>query len=193
MSKANRMRAKSEIVKLVTNLDKRMTSFEEAVEEIKIFKDSLVDLEEEVANKAAENNARLAKLRQDLEDNKIRTLNEAAADIGKVIIAQDELDELHEQVEKMKAQHKEALALARAEIDEQVKVQVEQKMRVLKLEHECKTAELVAANKNYEREIANMEKSFKRMQEELNSQKELTANIAHASRPSSTTPSKSSD
>ena len=187
MSKANRMRAKSEIVKLVTNLDKRMTSFEEAVEDIKIFKDSLVDLEEEVANKAAENNARLAKLRQDLEDNKIRTLNDAASDLGKVIIAQDELDELEDQVDKMKSQHKEALAQARAEVDEQVKAQVEQRIKVLQLEHDCKTAELAAENKNYQREIGNMEKAFKRMQDELNSQKELTANIAQANRPTSQT------
>ena len=156
------------------------------VEEIKIYKDSLVDLEEEVSNKYAENQARLTKLRQELEDNKIRTLNEAATSIGKVIIAQDELDELKGQVEKMKAQHKEALSQARDEIDEKVKLQVEQKINVLRLEHECRTAELSASNKNYEREIVNMEKTLKRMQEELNSQKELTANIAQAGRPNIT-------
>lgn len=61
-------------------------------------------------------------MNKDYIDNKIRAVNTAVKELGKVIITQEELDDLRSQVEKVKTESKETIAsqisLYKASLDE---------------------------------------------------------------------------
>jgi predicted RNase H-like nuclease (RuvC/YqgF family) len=61
------------------------------------------------------------------------------------------------------------------------------------LEHKAETSSLVSSVGNYKKEIENLNKTFERMSKELESQKNLTSNLAMAGRtiPPVVTPSSS--
>lgn len=182
-ARARALKEKSVVSKLVQDLGKKMESFEAAVEDLKILKESLNDMHEEIASQEEKNKAMLGKLAAELKENKIKILNEAANDAGKVLMSKEDLEELESEAKKWKEECSRVREKAKEEVKQKVEAAVKHQIDVLTLKHECKTAELAAANNNYEKEITNLKEAMNRMGAELESQKKLTAEIAQSNRP----------
>lgn len=181
-TRARAIREKNAVVKAVGDLTKKMEGFEAAVEELKIMKEGLIDMNDQIVSQEIENNARLAKLREELKENKNKVLNEAADEAGKILMSKEELEELKDEAQKWRTKHEEAKKKMQAELKKKVEAEVQRQVNVLTLRHECKTAELSAANANYEKEIAHLKEAMDRMSNELESQKKLTGTIAGGGR-----------
>ena len=177
------LREKNVVAKLVKDLNKKMDSFETAVDELKILKDSINEMHDEVTEQEAQNTARLAQLKAELKDNRTRVLSEAAETAGKTLMSKEDLVEMKGEVQKWKEECERVRLACMEEVKEKVNQAVEHQIEVLTLQHECKTAELKSANTSYEKEIKNLKEAMDRMGAELESQKQLTANIANSNRP----------
>ena len=182
-ARARALREKNVVTKLVKDLNKRMADFEAAVDELKILKDSITEMHDEVTAQEAENTNSLSRLKAELKDNKTKVLNDAANEIGKVIISKDELEELRNEVGKLKETHKANKSSVDTVVGEKVESLIEHRLKLQELEHKAETASLESQVENYKKEIENLNKSFDRMATELDSQKTLTANLAMANRP----------
>lgn len=178
-----RKAAKSELNQIVKSINNRMEDFESAVQELKDLKDSLSEVDDEIVARAAENSAKMEKLNRDFNDNKIRTVNQAVRELGKVIISEEELSELRNQLEKVKSEAQDKInsevSAHKTALDEKL----EQALEVQKLQHERETAQLQAAAHAHKQEVANLKETLTRMSEELASQKKLTADICSANKP----------
>jgi len=177
------LREKNVVAKLVKDLNKKMDSFETAVDELKILKESINEMHDEVTAQEAENTCRLAQLKAELKDNRTRVLSEAAETAGKTLMSKEDLVEMKGEVQKWKEECERVRLACMEEVKEKVNQAVQHQIEVLTLQHECKTAELTAANTSYEKEIRNLKEAMDRMGNELESQKKLTANIANSNRP----------
>jgi HAMP domain-containing protein len=189
-ARARSLREKNIVTKLVKDLNKRMGDFETAVDELKILKESITEMHDEVTAMEEDNTRSIGRLRSELKDNKTKILNDAAESVNKVIISRDELEELRNEVEKLKTTHRST----REGVDDIVQIKadelIQHRLKLQELEHKAETASLMSLTENYKKEIENMNKSFDRMTGELESQKKLTANLALASRPvAATSPS----
>jgi predicted hydrocarbon binding protein len=182
-ARARALREKNVVAKLVKDLNKKMDSFETAVEELKILKESINEMHDEVTEQETQNAARLAQLKAELKDNRTRVLTEAANEAGKTLMSREDLAELKSEVQKWKDECERVREAAQEEVKTKVNDAVEHQIEVLTLQHECKTAELKSANTSYEKEIKNLKEAMDRMGAELESQKQLTANIANSNRP----------
>jgi HAMP domain-containing protein len=182
-ARARTLREKNVVTKLVKDLNKRMGDFEAAVDELKILKESITEMHDEVTAMEEENARSVGRLREELKDNKTKILNDAAESVGKVIISRDELEELRSEVDKMKLNHKTTKSEVDGVVEEKVEGLIQHRLKLQELEHKAETAALTSAVENYKREMENMNKSFDRMAGELESQKKLTANLALAGRP----------
>ena len=98
-----------------------MEGFEEAVAEIKILKESLCDMHDEIISQEEKNKGQLIKLANDLKENKLKMLNEAAKEAGKVLITEEQLRELESEVKKWK----EECVRIREKIKEEIKEKVQ--------------------------------------------------------------------
>lgn len=169
---------KNSLIKLVKDLNKRMESFEDSVLELKSMKDSVVELNEQVENQESENLEILKKLKDELRENKLKTLNETAHSMGKVIISQEDLQEYQKEVLRWKEECNRIKSSVQKEIKEEVDRQLERQLKILELQYENKTARLTAACESYQNEVANLKETITRMSSELDSQKKLTADVA---------------
>jgi predicted nuclease of predicted toxin-antitoxin system len=187
-ARARSLREKNVVIKLVKDLNKRMGDFESAVDELKILKESITEMHDEVTIMEDSNIASIGKLRADLKDNKTKILNDAAESVGKVIISSDELNELRDEVNKLKSNHKTSKLDLDNVITEKVEGLIQHRLALQELEHKATTASLQSSVENYKKEIENMNKSFDRMSGELDSQKKLTSSLALSGRQVSTSP-----
>ena len=178
-----RNRNQSELAKLVKNIDKRMEDFETSVEDLKNLKETITDMNDEITAKEEENKRVLAKLSQDLKENRIRLLKDAAAEQGKILICKEEITEMTQEFEKQKSKLTKTIEELQTEIKEQITKQVQEQLKVQSLEHDVSKAQIEAENKNLNKEIVNLNATIGRMLEELASQKKLTADVASMNRP----------
>lgn len=182
-ARARSLREKNVVTKLVKDLNKRMGDFEAAVDELKILKESITEMHDEVTAMEEENVRSIGRLRAELKDNKTKILNDAAESVGKVIISRDELEELRGEVKKLKTNHKSTRDSVDDVVEEKVESLLEHRLKLQELVHKAETASLESSVSNYQKEVDNLNKSFDRMSSELESQKKLTANLALAGRP----------
>ena len=187
-AKARSLREKNVVTKLVKDLNKRMGDFENAVEELKILKDSITEMHDEVTVVEEENVKKIIVLREELKSNKTKILNESAESVGKVIISKDELEELRSEVEKLKSNYKTSKEGVDGLVKEKVEDLIQHRLALQALEHKAELSSLTASVNNYKKEIENLNKTFERMSLELESQKQLTSNLALAGRPSQPKP-----
>ena len=182
-AKVRALKEKNIVTKLVKDLNKRMADFEASVDELKILKESINEMHDEITAQEAENSNSLSRLRAELKDNKTKILYDAAVEVGKVIISKEELDELRKDVEKMKVVQRTSKSEVDDVVAQKVEDMIQHRLKLQELEHKAETAALSAQVENYKKEIENLNKSFDRMAGELDSQKTLTANLAMANRP----------
>jgi chromosome segregation ATPase len=170
------------LVKLVKELTKKMDSFEESVTELKLLKDSVMELNEQIADQERNNEETLKELRQNLKENKLKTLNEEVLNMGRIMISSEDLDELKNEVQKWKDECAKIKLSVQKEIKEAVQEQTERKLQIQSLEFENKTAKLNASCDSYKSEIQNLKDTISRMSQELESQKKLTAQVVSGGR-----------
>jgi len=176
--RARKLKETSNIIKLVKELNKRMESFEEAVQELKILKESISDMNDQITEQEANNNEILRKLREDLKENKIKALTDAVNSMGKVIISSEDLEEYKQETQKWKNEYTRIKTSLQKEIDDEVNYEMENRLKIKELEFESKTAKLTSSCENYKNEITNLKETISRMSHELDSQKKLTADVA---------------
>lgn len=181
MSRSARKRDKRELEKLMVNVEKQMMSFEVAIEDLKTFKDSLLDLDDEIEAKHTEINSKKKALDEDFQDHKLRKLREVAQSLDKVIVSQEDVAEKDRHLANVQEQLEETKEKFEDSLNRRVQEEVERRIKILNLENQKNNIELVASNKNYEREISNLKENMDRMSKELDSQKNLTASIAGGS------------
>jgi chromosome segregation ATPase len=182
-SRAKKLRDQNVVVTLVKDLTKKMSDFEESVSELKILKDSILELNDEVTRQESENAAILSRLSNDLKENKLKILNDAASLAGKILISKEELSELKNDNEKLKKDFVNFKTESENVIKQKVEEQVETRLKVQQLQFECQTAQLTAANENFLKQVGDLNETIKRMSAELDSQKKLTADVARVQRP----------
>lgn len=177
-SRAKKLRDQNVVVTLVKDLSKKMSDFEEAVSELKILKDSIMEMNDEVTRQESENAAILSRLSAELKENKTRILNQAAQESGKTLISREELVELKNENVKLKNDLVAYKAQTEDLIKKRVEDEVETQLKIQQLQFECETAQLTAANENFLKQVADLNEAIKRMSAELDSQKKLTADVA---------------
>lgn len=79
-----------------------MSDFEDSVQKFSDLKESVEELDENIATQAVVNKAKLDEIHCSFQDNKIRAITAEANDLGNVLINQEELDELHSNLENVK-------------------------------------------------------------------------------------------
>lgn len=183
MSKSTKTRKleKSELIKLVTELNRRMEDFEDSVNKLRDLKDSILEMDDNIAQQAIINKTKIDQINREFEDNKIRAVNNAVKDLGKVLISEEELDELKNELLKIREQGRKELQdkieLAKSNYEEKLTHALD----VKQLQHDCDTAKLKAEVETYKKEVENLNNTLNRMADELKSQKQLTSEIACAS------------
>lgn len=176
MSRARKAN-QTELNRIMKDINRRMEDFETSVEQLKELKEGVVELEEAIATRESQNTANLEKLERDFVDNKIKAVNRAASELGKVIIPQEELQELRDDLTKIKESGKRELETKLAEEHKKYQEKLEQALNVQKLQHEAETAKLRASAESHQKEVENLNAALDRMTEELKSQKTLTASV----------------
>jgi predicted RND superfamily exporter protein len=176
--RARKLKETNQVIKLVKDLNKRMETFEDAVQELKILKDSIAEMNDQIAEQEASNVETMRKLREDLKENKLKALTETVAGIGKVIISPEDLAEHKGEAQRWKDECARVKASVQKEIKEAVDDQMARRLKIQELEFENKTAKLSASCESYKAEIVNLKDTIARMSQELDSQKKLTADVA---------------
>lgn len=177
-TRAKAMRDKNQVVKLVKDLNKKMDSFEETVSELKILKESLVDMNDQIVQQEQSAAEQMRKIRDDLKDNKLKTITEVAVSLGKVVVNKDDQNEISAEILKLKEENARIRASVQAEVKEKLEEQLTRQLKIIQLQHECKMAETNALCENYKREVEILKDNITRMSSELDSQKKLTADMA---------------
>jgi len=173
---------KNEVLKAVKDLTSKMSSFEQAVDNLKLLSESVEELDDKISAVEKENQLKIEKLNKDLVDNKIRTVNQAVAEMGKIVISVEELNELKNDNLKLKKEMNSNIEKYQKESQESFNTKLENLLKVQKLQHDCETAQLKAEVETNKKECENLRQSLTRMSDELNSQKQLTADIANVNR-----------
>ena len=181
--KAKKLKDQSAVTSLLKEIKGRMEDFENSVSEFKILKESAVELNDQIIEQESQNVGTLIKLRSDLKENKLKTLYDAAEDLNKVLISIYELNELKNIVSKMQAEKTSYNKLLNDTVNEAVAEQVQHKLRIQELQHNCEKAQLSAANDNYIKQIENLKNTIERMSLELESQKKLTSDVCRGNQP----------
>jgi chromosome segregation ATPase len=176
-------RQKNILTKLVKDLNKRMADFENSVEELKLLKMDILEMHDEINKTKAANEQVIEQLEQELKDNKVSVLKLAAQQVGKVLISRDELSELETQVSHLKQKQKNVKDDLSAQVEARVEELLKHRVELQEIKHKAETSVLQSNIENYKIEIENLHRSIKRMTEELESQKQLTTNLAMANRP----------
>jgi DNA repair exonuclease SbcCD ATPase subunit len=174
---------KSELIKLVKDLSRKMDDFEATVDTLKGMKDSILDIDEQLNDKKQQYEEALATLEKDFHENKVKSIHQAAQDINKLLVSREEYDELSHAVDKLKQEKKKIIQDNLQQNELVLKEKLEQAMKIKQLQHDVEIAQIKAENEQHLKEIQNLKDSMKRMSEELESQKKLTADVAKMSRP----------
>lgn len=167
----------SELNKLMKDIGRRMEDFEEAVQRLKEFKECAEELDEQVAQQAAVNKARLDQLNKDFEENKIKAIRNAAEGMRKVIISKEELDELRGDLERLKEKGEEEVRVRVQANEAECTERLRQGLELRELKYEAETAQLKAGVELRDKQIENLKDNLARMSDELKSQKDLTASV----------------
>lgn len=187
MSRA-RKAEKSELNKLLKEINKRMSDFEDSVQKLQDLKECAEELDERIAQQAAMNKNKLEQLEKDFQENKIRAIRRAASELGKEIITTEELEELRSELEKVKAKGEDDVKARVESHRARFEMNLTQQIELKNLKHEAETAKLQAEAESHKKEVENLKETLKRMSEELQSQKDLTASlVAPRQQPASTT------
>ena len=181
--KARKLKDQSVVTALLKEITRRMEDFENSVSELKILKESAVELNDQILEQESQNVGILQRLRSELKENKLKALNDAAQDLNKVLISTEELDELKGLVAKMRSDTTQSKSSMTETIDKAVAEQVQHQLRVQELQHNCEKAQLSAANTNYIKQVENLNDTIQRMSLELESQKKLTADVCRVNQP----------
>ena len=181
--KARKLKDQSVVTSLLKEITRRMEDFENSVSELKILKESAVELNDQILEQESQNVGILQRLRSELKENKLKALNDAATELNKVLISTEELDELKGLVLKMRTDTSSYKSSMNESIDKAVAEQVQHQLRVQELQHNCEKAQLSAANTNYIKQVENLNDTIQRMSLELESQKKLTADVCRVNQP----------
>jgi chromosome segregation ATPase len=168
------------IVKSLKDINKRMEDFENAVETLKAIKDTVADLDCELAEKKHEHSAKLNALEREFADNKLSLLNRLANDLNRQVLSNEECEERDEEIERLKAQKQSLSTKLLTDNKDQVASLVEQRLKLQQLQHSVEIAELKASTTTKDKEIQHLKESIERFTHELLSQKEMTSQIACA-------------
>lgn len=176
MSRA-RKAEKSELNKILKEITRRMSDFEESVQKFSELKECAEEIDESIAQQAAINKNRLDTLNKEFQDNKIRAINNAAEELGKTLITKEELNELRTELQKVKEMGRQEVEKNIIEIQKRFDEKLVQALNMKKLEHDAESAKLRAEVDSHIKEMTNLNNALDRMSEELKSQKQLTASV----------------
>ena len=176
MSRARKAQ-QTELNKLLKEISRRMGDFEDSVQKLQDLKECAEELDENITQQATINKNRMEELNKQFDTNKIRAINEAAEELSKVVINQEEWDELRNELNRVKEAGKQEMATRIAEEKARYEDKLTQALEVMKLKHEAETARLKADVNSNQKGVENLNTALDRMTEELKSQKELTARV----------------
>jgi hypothetical protein len=174
---------KNEVIRVVKEISKKMDEFSDSVVKLQELKESIQELDEELAEKEKVNKIRLDYLHKEFQDNKLKAIQNAVYELGKVIISKEELDEMKKDLEKLRNTEQSQINSLKLEAEQSYNEKLNHALNVSKLQHDCETAQLKAEVEMHKKEVDNLRETVQRMLSELESQKKLTAEIANTNRP----------
>lgn len=169
---------KSELTLLLKSIDRRMQDFEEAVQNLKEMKSDIGNMEIDIESKRKSNEEAIRELERDFESNLLRTIQTKAQELGKIILSTEEFDDIKNENITLRSKHNNYVKDIENSVSKRISEQVNNAKHILQLEHERENAKLVSEIESYKKSIASMENLMNRMSQELESQKNLTAEIA---------------
>ena len=169
---------KSELTLLLKSIDRRMQDFEEAVQDLKEMKGAIGNMEIDIESKKKSNEDAVRELERDFETNLLRTIQTKAQELNKIIMSTEEWDDIKNENISLRAKYNNYVKDVENSVNKRIAEQVNNAKHILQLEHERENAKLVSEIESYKKSIASMESLMNRMSQELESQKNLTAEIA---------------
>ena len=169
---------KSELTLLLKSIDRRMQDFEEAVQNLKEMKGEIGNMEIDIESKRKSNEEAVRELERDFETNLLRTIQTKAQELNKIILSTEELDDIKNENMTLRSKYNNYVKDIENSVNKRIAEQVNNAKHILQLEHERENAKLVSEIESYKKSIASMENLMNRMSQELESQKNLTAEIA---------------
>lgn len=117
-------------------------------------------------------------MQKEAHEGSIKTLKE----FGEVPVKETELNEMKKKLSTLEEEHKKELSKEKAILENQHKRDLETRLKTMELEHERNMAITKAENEQRLKEIENLNATILRMSEEIKEQRQLTKQVAEASK-----------
>jgi chromosome segregation ATPase len=173
-----------ELTKAIATLSRNLASAETAIDNLKSYKDEIEDWNQTLVNLESEYTTKREEFERNLQEHKMKTVRETLETQDKIVLDKDDYNELVNEVNRNKQHHKSAVSDVSKSIEEKYKRQLENELKLRDLSHEAAISKLEAQIESHKAEIETWKTSLEGTRKELDSQKELTAQIAKANRPS---------
>lgn len=182
-----------ELAKAISNLSSKADGFIKAVESFQQFNaDKLTQLDLDIASRKAELQDIRDRIAYDIKNGKIevdQTLKEykregavkILTELNEVVILEEKWTQLNEELKVLRAGYEGAVAEVRKEEASKKAEAIAQITKNHDLKNKADLAELVALNKQQEREITNLRATIQELRSDITAQRQLTREVAEAS------------
>lgn len=179
----------------ITSLTTKQEAFIKAVETMKQLEaDTLTNLDLEINTKKLELENLEKDFKRKQKDGQIETdqfLNEYSYEAACKILKEhneepinsEKLKTLHNDLDKYKTGHEEELEKLKNKEREKAQKSLKAALTNNELKHKAEVAEMAASVNQQKKEIQSLENTIKNLQNELSQQRQLTKDVAEASRP----------
>lgn len=182
-----------ELAKAISNLSSKADGFVKAVESFQQFNaDKLTQLDLDIASRKAELQDIRDRIAYDIKNGKIevdQTLKEykregavrILTELNEVVVVEDKWNQMNEELKTLRAGHENAVNEIRKEEASKKAEAIAQITKNHELKNKAELAELVALNKQQEREIASLRATIQELRADITAQRNLTREVAEAS------------
>ena len=170
--------ANREVVDVVGDISKKMDDFLASVAALRDLEEKPQRIQDEVALAEREKDARTEEFDKNMLDHELMTIQNVLQKQNKVSIDIDELNDLRA---LQRREDKDERVAKKARFDEEVESKVKIELDLKKLHYEKKVAEATAREASFSTERDILQNTIVALREEINSQKDLTSQLALSS------------
>lgn len=181
-----RKEEKNDLIKAVKDISRKMDDFNDSVSNLLSLKDTLLDLDDELAERQKNSKDELEEVERSFQTNKLKAVSQAARELSMELVSREELNTMKEASNKSKQLEKETIDRMRQEMETSFNDKLSVQLKLNELQFQRDSSKLEAQVEAQKSEIENLKNTLQRMSQELDSQKKLTAEVAGISRPKDT-------
>ena len=167
--------ANMEVVNVIGDISKKMDDFVNAVALLKDLEEKPERIRDEVCQAEMEKHARIKDFDKNMKEHRLMTIQQVLQKQNKVAIDTEEVAELRALQMREAASER---AAKKARFDEDVEKRVAIELDLKRLHYDKKIAEAEAKATSFETERAILKKTIEGLRDEIESQKQLTSQLA---------------